>query len=383
MLTLGRRWIVACAIAYALVPTPSAAYDFVLVGGGTDQHLNWRWETAYPAQSCQSWPVACGDFSSTNGNVYNTFNIGFTNSFFENHQVNTGGGVTWTGDDSLKVSATTSVGARAFAGFQGLGPPGWAESWAAVDAREVPMVFQLLSAPGAAPTTQLKITPQLVGSFTTTTANGGSAHVQIQMELAVWVNGIAATGDTLYSEWEDVGAGVIARPLGLPKGGLSLVVIPNVSISSQITVRLWAYSRVHGEMTGALQSQGQINGTGPVGSGPSLVLLVQPLGVTAVGDAPPGSDLALSALPNPSRGPTRVRYTLSRSSRVLVSVHDITGRRVATVAEGDQLAGAHDVAWSGLDEGGSSVPPGVYLLRMVAGTERRSVKLVRLEGGPR
>src|SRR5262249_55776804 len=154
---------------------------------------------------------------------------------------NTGGGLTWTGNDSLKVSATTSVMERAFAGFQGLGPYGYAVAWTAVNARDVPMVFQLLSDAGDLPTTSLKSTPKLVGSFTSTTANGGLTHELIQMEMTVWVNGTEVTGDTLYGDWEDSGGTVVARTLALPKGALNTVLVPNVSIASQLTVRLWAY----------------------------------------------------------------------------------------------------------------------------------------------
>ena len=41
-------------------------------------------------------------------------------------------------------------------------------------------------------------------------------------------------------------------------------------------------------------------------------------------------------------------------------------------------AGAHTLAWNGLDDAGVSAPSGVYLLRVVSGTESRTARIARI-----
>ncbi len=50
-----------------------------------------------------------------------------------------------------------------------------------------------------------------------------------------------------------------------------------------------------------------------------------------------------------------------------IAVFDLTGRRVRTLLDGPQAAGAHVVGWDGRDEKGHRVVSGVYFYRMEAG----------------
>ena len=65
--------------------------------------------------------------------------------------------------------------------------------------------------------------------------------------------------------------------------------------------------------------------------------------------------------PNPLNSNAMVRYTLARVSPVEIEVFDLLGRRVMTLAEGVEGAGAHQVA---LDAGG--LPNGLYVCRLRA-----------------
>jgi subtilisin family serine protease len=72
--------------------------------------------------------------------------------------------------------------------------------------------------------------------------------------------------------------------------------------------------------------------------------------------------------PNPFNPVTRIRYGLPGTSRVRVTVYDIIGREVATLAEGEQSGGFHDVQWDGTEAGGVPVASGLYFCRLeVAG----------------
>lgn len=87
----------------------------------------------------------------------------------------------------------------------------------------------------------------------------------------------------------------------------------------------------------------------------------------AEGGTTAGCRLAQNA-PNPARALTTFAFELAAGGRVRLDVYDITGRRVATLADVVRTAGAHTVAAdvSGLE-------PGLYVcrLRSAAGTSAR------------
>ncbi|MGQ0720314.1 MAG: FlgD immunoglobulin-like domain containing protein [Candidatus Eiseniibacteriota bacterium] len=78
--------------------------------------------------------------------------------------------------------------------------------------------------------------------------------------------------------------------------------------------------------------------------------------------APP-REFALETYPNPSAGRTTIRFGLPEESTVLVSVYDAGGRRVATLGRGNWSVGGGEVVWSGRDDAGRQVAPGVYFVR--------------------
>ena len=73
------------------------------------------------------------------------------------------------------------------------------------------------------------------------------------------------------------------------------------------------------------------------------------------------------AFPNPGTRWTRLDYSLRRDGHVLLEVFDALGRRVRTLRDGPDRAGAHSVAWNGRDDSGRRLTHGVYLARLEAG----------------
>lgn len=86
------------------------------------------------------------------------------------------------------------------------------------------------------------------------------------------------------------------------------------------------------------------------------------------------SNLDLSATPNPFNPTTTIRYQLASSAPVHLNIHDVQGRLVATLVEGTQAAGRHEVKFDG-----SALPSGVYLYRLAAGANSASGKLMLLK----
>jgi parallel beta-helix repeat protein len=57
-----------------------------------------------------------------------------------------------------------------------------------------------------------------------------------------------------------------------------------------------------------------------------------------------GSGFAITRVtPNPSRGPTRIRFQVPVGARVTIDVHDVLGRRVETLVNGWYPSGTHEV----------------------------------------
>lgn len=93
-----------------------------------------------------------------------------------------------------------------------------------------------------------------------------------------------------------------------------------------------------------------------------------------------GATQLIGCFPNPFKPSTTVAFTLTESRPVKLSIHDIAGRLVGRIFEGESLpAGVHEVTWDGRDFGGRRLSPGVYFLKLKAGTTLETQKVVLLD----
>ncbi len=99
---------------------------------------------------------------------------------------------------------------------------------------------------------------------------------------------------------------------------------------------------------------------------------------TQAGETPLPS-AKLSAWPNPFNPSTTLRWTLPERVHCRVSIHEVSGREVAELAEGVMEAGEHERGWTARDERGRPLSSGVYILRLRAGQLSASEKLVLLQ----
>ncbi len=74
-----------------------------------------------------------------------------------------------------------------------------------------------------------------------------------------------------------------------------------------------------------------------------------------------GPDIGFSVFPNPGTrdGERTVTLTLARAAKAHLTVHDLRGARIATIADGMYPAGRHEFHW----RPGGRVAPGVYFVR--------------------
>lgn len=77
-----------------------------------------------------------------------------------------------------------------------------------------------------------------------------------------------------------------------------------------------------------------------------------------------GEACLLQAQPNPFRGETRLCLGRAGAGRVDVSVYDVAGRLVRTLASGAFAGGDAAIVWDGRDSGGRPSPAGVYFYRV-------------------
>ena len=107
-------------------------------------------------------------------------------------------------------------------------------------------------------------------------------------------------------------------------------------------------------------------------------------GETSAIDPSGEAELVLSASttvrPNPSRGATKIGFVVpGRQPRaVSLDVFDASGRLVRRLIHDDQTPGAHELSWDGSDNSGVTSPGGMYFVRLVAGSERVSSRLLLL-----
>jgi hypothetical protein len=80
--------------------------------------------------------------------------------------------------------------------------------------------------------------------------------------------------------------------------------------------------------------------------------------------------------PNPFVNQTQFELIIARSGRLDLSLYDIRGRKVATLAYGTYPAGRHTFVWSGKDADGVSLASGVYFAIMRAGAFRSTRPVV-------
>lgn len=99
-------------------------------------------------------------------------------------------------------------------------------------------------------------------------------------------------------------------------------------------------------------------------------------------DSPPLADarpeLSLRPGANPFRGALRVHFTLPHAAAALLEVLDVQGRRVRIAHDAWTEGGARTVIWDGKDAAGRTAANGVYLLRLRAGGDVRTAKVVKV-----
>lgn len=90
----------------------------------------------------------------------------------------------------------------------------------------------------------------------------------------------------------------------------------------------------------------------------------------------PGEVAVSSAVPNPFNPVTEIRCEVPAAGAARLVVHDLAGRVVRRLLDGQREAGPFSLAWDGRDDAGRQLPSGVYFARLTAQGRDSVLKLV-------
>ena len=106
----------------------------------------------------------------------------------------------------------------------------------------------------------------------------------------------------------------------------------------------------------------------------SLALALALASAGAAQGATTGNVFVAASAPNPFRDRVSFSFTLPQSGTVSVEIFAADGRHVRTLAQGEMEAGPHNLTWAV----GRDTPAGMYFYRVVAGDNRSTGKLTRV-----
>ncbi len=132
---------------------------------------------------------------------------------------------------------------------------------------------------------------------------------------------------------------------------------------------------------GSLASNGTITVTTQQALVDGIVFaLGEELGATAAVEPGSRAELAFAPVrPNPARGSVTLDFALAAAGRARLAAFDLSGRRLATLADRDFTAGSHLLDWDLRDDAGRAVPPGLVFVRLESahGTRTQRVLVTR------
>jgi hypothetical protein len=83
--------------------------------------------------------------------------------------------------------------------------------------------------------------------------------------------------------------------------------------------------------------------------------------------------------PNPFNAQTVIAFDLPRTTDIELTVINLLGEQVRTIAAGRLAAGTHHVVWDGTDAAGQLVASGMYFYRLQAGEVIQTKKMLLLK----
>ena len=80
--------------------------------------------------------------------------------------------------------------------------------------------------------------------------------------------------------------------------------------------------------------------------------------------------------PNPFNPETKIQFDIAEKSHVTITVFNLVGQKVATLANSSMDVGKYTLTWGGLNDDGTPIPSGVYFYEMSTSSYHSIKKLV-------
>jgi hypothetical protein len=84
--------------------------------------------------------------------------------------------------------------------------------------------------------------------------------------------------------------------------------------------------------------------------------------------------LKLSNFPNPFNPSTKIEFSIQNDSAINLTIFNIKGQKINTLANNEFTTGIHSITWDGDDETGKSVSSGVYYYQLNVNGKSEAVK---------
>jgi len=84
-----------------------------------------------------------------------------------------------------------------------------------------------------------------------------------------------------------------------------------------------------------------------------------------------GTKQNITISPNPVTSLSRIQYSLDELSDVTISLHDISGKLVSMIVDGNQDAGSYSLPLAGVSE----LKPGIYFIKIFTGKAQNTVRI--------
>ena len=99
--------------------------------------------------------------------------------------------------------------------------------------------------------------------------------------------------------------------------------------------------------------------------------------IVSVEDAPselPEQPVIATVFPNPTRAGVTLQIELSEPEYTELTIHDLTGRKIASLMDQSLSAGQHQIRWDA-----EGLPSGLYMARLTVGTtvDSKPITLIR------
>lgn len=83
--------------------------------------------------------------------------------------------------------------------------------------------------------------------------------------------------------------------------------------------------------------------------------------------------------PNPFNPATTFEFEITGSGALDLVIYDLLGREIVRLVEGSLAPGRQTALWNGRDGHGQLIPAGIYMARLMAGDQYRSIKMILLK----